>query len=81
LLFVLGSARTGLIFTGIQEWTQPGGLTPPGQTDVLSCWVLVGGELGGGNSLAALELMAEAVRESGSLCCVVCLVYSPYLYF
>jgi len=46
---VLGLARTGLIFTGIQEGTQPGGLTPPGQTKqgipyhVLSCWVLVGG--------------------------------------
>jgi len=30
---VLGSARTGLIFTRIQEGAQPGGLTPPGQTE------------------------------------------------
>jgi len=49
LSFVLGSARTGLIFTGIQEGTQPAGLTPPGQTEqgipyhVPSCWVPVGG--------------------------------------
>jgi len=44
---VLGSARTGLIFTRIQEGAQPGGLTPPGQTEqgipyhVRSCWVPV----------------------------------------
>ena len=46
---VLGLARTGLICTGLQEETQPGGLTPPGQTEqgipyyVPSCWVPVGG--------------------------------------
>ena len=46
---VLGSARTGLFFTRSQEVTQPGGLTPLGQTEqgiphhVSSCWVLVGG--------------------------------------
>jgi len=46
---VLCLARTRLIFTGIQEGTQPGGLTPPGQTEpgipyhVPSCWVPVGG--------------------------------------
>ena len=46
---VLDSARTVLIFTGMQEGTQPGGLTQPGQTEqdipyhVLSCWVPVGG--------------------------------------
>jgi len=46
--FVLGLARTGLIFTRIHEWTQPGGLTQPGLTEqgvpyhVPSCWVLVG---------------------------------------
>jgi len=51
---VLGSARTGLIFTGIQEGTQPGGLTPPGQTEqgmpyhVPSCWVPVGGSWAAG---------------------------------
>ena len=46
---VLGLARTGLIFTRSQEGTQPGGLTPPGQTEqgipycVLSCRALAGG--------------------------------------
>jgi len=38
-----------------------------------------GGELGGRNSLAAGEL-AVAVVEGGSLGCVVCVVFSPYLY-
>jgi len=48
-LTVLGSAMTGLIFTRSQERTQPGGLTPPGQTEqgipyhVSSCWVQAGG--------------------------------------
>jgi len=46
---VLGLARTGLIFTRIQERAQPGRLTPPGQTEqgipyrVPSGWVPVGG--------------------------------------
>jgi len=46
---VLGLARTGLIFTRIQEGTQPGGLTQPGQTEqgipyhVPSCQVPAGG--------------------------------------
>ena len=54
---VLGSARTGLIFTGLQEGAQPGGLTPPGQTEpgipyhVPSCWVPVGGTGGTGTHL------------------------------
>jgi len=53
-MVVLGSARTGLIFTRIEEGTQPSGLTPPGQTEpgipyhVSSCWVLVGGSGAGG---------------------------------
>ena len=50
-LFVLGLARTGLIFTRIQQGAQPGGLTQPqpGQTEpgipyhVPSCWVPVRG--------------------------------------
>jgi len=51
---VLGLTRTGLIFTGIQEGAQPGGLTPPGQTEqsipyhVPSCWVPVGGSWAAG---------------------------------
>jgi len=81
-IFVLGSARTGLIFTRIQEGTQPGGLTQPGQTEqgipyhVPSCWVPVGGELEGGNSVVARERTAvtAAVGESGSVrfCCLFC---------
>jgi len=56
---VLGLARTGIIFTRIQEGTQPGGLAQPGQTEqgipyhVPSCCILAGGKLGGGNSRAA----------------------------
>jgi len=47
------SARTGLIFTRIQEGTQPGGLTPPGQTAGYSipCAAMLGsgeGERGAG---------------------------------
>ena len=61
---VLGSATTGLIFTGIKEGAQPGGLTQPGQTEpgipyhVPSCWVPVTGKLGGRNSLTAPECTA-----------------------
>jgi len=60
-VIVLGSARTGLAFTRIQESAQPGGLTQPqpGQTEqgipyhVPSHWVQVGGASTTGNSLAA----------------------------
>jgi len=54
---VLGLARTGLIFTGIQEGAQPGGLIRPGQTEqgipyhVPSCWVPVGGSWAAGTHL------------------------------
>ena len=84
---VLGLVRTGLIFTGLQEGAQPGGLTQPqpGQTEpgipyhVPSCWVPVGGAawweltrgLGGHSS--------SSVRENGSVL-LVCFVYSPFLY-
>ncbi|XP_075267056.1 coiled-coil domain-containing protein 171 isoform X6 [Opisthocomus hoazin] len=62
---VLGLARTGLIFTGLQEGAQPGGwgLTPPGQTEpgipypVPSCWV----PWRGGDSLAAREHAAPVL--------------------
>jgi len=53
-MFVLGLARTGLIFTRIQEGAQLGGQTPAGQTEqVISYHVPVvlgsgGGELGSG---------------------------------
>jgi len=63
---------TRLIFIRIQEWTQPGGLTPPGQTEpgipyhVPSCEVPVGGT-GASGTLAAGERAVAAVRERGSL--------------
>jgi len=53
---VLGLARTGLIFNGLQEGAQLGRLIPPGQTEqgipyhVPSCWVLVGGSWEGGKT-------------------------------
>jgi len=83
---VLGSARTGLTFTGIQEGAQPGGLTPPGQTEpgipyhVPPRWVTVGAgaaqrELSRGSG----GLSSGAVREGGSVL-RVCFVYSPFLY-
>jgi len=72
---VLGSARTGLIFTRNQEGAQPGGLAQlqPGQTEqgipyhVPSCWVPVRGV-----ALWELSRWSEArgagpVRESGSV--------------
>ena len=74
---VLGLARTGLIFTGIQEGTQPGGLTPPGQTEqgipyhVLSCWVPVGRNWAAGTH-SRLGSVWRRERLSGlyGLCCV-----------
>jgi len=56
-VFVLGLARTGLIFTRLQEGVQPGGLTQPGQKEQgIPCAVMLdsgGGQRGGGNSLLA----------------------------
>jgi len=76
-------ARTGLIFTGLQEGAQPGGwgLTPPGQTEpgipyhVPSFWVPVGGAARRERSRGSGACGAGAVRESGS----VFVVFSPYL--
>ena len=59
---VLGSARTGLIFTRLQEGAQPGGLKPPGQTEqgipyhVPSCWVPVGRSWAAGTHLQLRSL-------------------------
>jgi len=67
-LFVLGLARTGLIFTGLQEGAQTGGLTQPGQTEpgipyhVPSCWVPGRGELGAGT----LSRLGRAQRRFGT---------------
>jgi len=84
---VLGLARTGLIFTGIQEGAQPGQADQPGQTElgipyhVLSCWVLVGGSGAAGSQwwLRSVWWRRWAVRVAlcGLPFCVVC---SPYLY-
>jgi len=85
---VLGLARTGLIFTGLQEGAQLGGLTQPqpGQTEpgipyhVPSCWVPVGGA---GRQELTCGLGASGagpVRENGSVGHVVRVVFSPYLY-
>jgi len=83
---VLGLARTGLIFTRIQEGAQPGGLTQPqpGQTEsgipyhVPSCWVL-GAEwrVCGRNSLAARERRRRScLGEQLSGSCGSCHVFS-----
>ena len=77
---VPGSARTGLIFTGLQEGAQPHGLTQPqpGQTEpgipyhVPSCWVLVGGGRDSGNSLAARKGTAEVRSKRVDLFCGLC---------
>jgi len=79
---VLGLTRTVLIFTGLQEGSQPRGwgLTPPRQTQlgipyrVPSGWVPGGGELGSGNSLAAREGTAAVRSESAVLFCRLCSV-------
>jgi len=71
---VLGLARTGLIFTRIQEGAQPGGLTPPGQTEpgipyrVPSYWVPVGGSW----AVGTLSRLGRARRRSwrAALCVV-----------
>jgi len=83
---VLGSTRTGLIFTGIQEGAQTGGLTQPGQTEqgipyhVPSCWVPAGGSWAAGtHSWLGSVWWRREVRAA--LCVVLfCFVYPPYLY-
>jgi len=85
MAYVLGSARTGLIFTRLQEGAQPDGLTQPqpGQTEpgipyhVPSCWVPVGAarrEL----TRSSVARGAGPVQESGS---VVQSVLSCFLLF
>ena len=82
---VLGLARTGLIFTGLQEGAQPGGLTPPGQAEpgipyhVPSCWVPVGGSRAGTHSQLRSVQRWQSVRAALSVP-AVCVVFSPYLY-
>jgi len=91
ILCVLGLARTGLIFTGLQEGAQPGGLTPPGQTEpgipyhVPPCWVPVGGSRLAGtlSRLGRARRCGPAGRLSGmcGLCCVFSLSVSLLLLF
>jgi len=82
---VLGLAR--LIFTKIQEGTQLGGLTPPGQTEagipyhVPSCWVSVGGSGAAGThsrlgSTRHRSSLGERLSGLCSLCCVFSLSVS-----
>jgi len=82
---VLDSARTGLIFTGLQEGAQPGRLTPPGQTEqgipypVSSWWVPVGGSGAAGTH----SRLGSAQRQSWRVALWVVgfvLCFSPYLY-
>jgi len=88
---VLGSARTGLIFTGIQEGTQPRGLTALGQTEqgipyhVPSCWVPVGGSgaVGTHSRLGSTGSSGPGEWLCGlcGLCCVFSLSVSLLLLF
>jgi len=89
-LNAMRSARTGLIFTRIQEGAQPGGLTPPGQTEqgipyhVPSCWILVGGSWGRELSCGSGVRGGGHGRQlSGlcGLCCVLSLSVSLLLLF
>jgi len=80
---VLGSARTGLMFTRSQEGTQLGWLTQTGQTEqgiqyhVPSCWVLVG-ELAGGKAVTARECAGHrAVRVA--LCISLFVLYILFI--
>ena len=83
---VLGSARTVLIFTRIQEGTQSGRLTQPDQTKqdiryhVLSCWVPGEGSWRGEGSGCSSGACGALGGESCSVHFAVCFVYSPYLY-
>jgi len=78
----LGLARTGLIFTGLQEGAQPGGLTPPGQTEqgipyhVPSCSVPVGGSWGAGTLSRLGSVQRWRFRRVALLCGLFCSVFS-----
>jgi len=80
---VLGLARRVLIFTGIQEGAQPGGLTPSGQTEqgipyhVLSYWV-PGGESWAAGTHSRLGSTPHRFGPGERLCglCGLCCVFS-----
>jgi len=81
---VLGSARTGLIFTRIQEWAQPGGLIQPqpGQTEpgipyhVPSCWVPAGGGGAAGTRSRLGSVQRWRFGRVALLCGLFCRVFS-----
>jgi len=86
---VLGSARTGLIFTGLQEGAQPDtarGLTPPGRTEQgipyhgPSCCVPVGASGAAETHSRLGSAGAIPVQENSSVSRAVCVVFSAYLY-
>jgi len=68
LLSVLGSARTGLIFTELREGAQSGGLTqpPPGQTSRVfhTMWRHAGFRWGGRRGGGTHSQMRSAQRRS-----------------
>jgi len=86
---VLGLARTGLIFTGLQEGAQLGGGGSPHlakqspvfsiPSHVMSRWVPVGGAARWELTHGSGGCGAGPVRESGSVV-RVCILFSPYLY-
>jgi len=84
--YVLASANTGLIFTGIQEGNP--GRDTAGRADPtwpnragysIPCAVMLGSGVGGELSRGSGGHSGGAVRQSGSVV-LVCFVYSPYLY-
>jgi len=80
---VLGSARTGLIFTGLQEVTQLGGADPiwPNRARYsIPCAIMLGSGVGGG--VAGTHSRSGAFSKGGesSSVLLVCFVYSPCLY-
>jgi len=93
LMCVLGLARTGLIFTRLQEGAQPGGwgLTPPGQSEpgipyhVTSRWVPVVGaarrELSHGSGPPVRSERAGLFLSCFLLICIVVVPVSLCLLF
>jgi len=64
---VLGLARTGLIFTGLQKGAQPGGLTPtrPNRAGYsIPCAVMLGSS-GGSCGVGTLSRLRRAQRRFG----------------
>jgi len=80
---VLVLSRTGLIFTGLQEGVQPGGLTQPQpakQSRVFhtcaSCWVPVGGSWAGGTHSRHGSVQRQQFGRATVLYGLFCRVFS-----